>query len=542
MKKVIIVCSIVFLAMFTNAQSWNPYVNQGIVSSVMLPSEYDGSGEISFNIGNTGSDPIPYKQNDSKENLSFVVTLKNGVPDKNNPVASIGGTWKSFFDWSYDSANNTFTAVQKRTIPGSDQGSITLGYKVTDNTSMVAAANGFMVNLKTPAYMAGKNNSQDDAVSSYSFTRAYDYGSAPMSYGSARHEINLLKDNLGQYMKYIYLGKKVDPEPDELNSGRTVGYNKKDNSDNDGVTFPVLTAGQTASIQVEVTAHNDSYGILNAWFDWNADGDFNDPGEKVTNPLVIYSSGNYILQVDVPVDAVTGQPTFARFRIGANSGPTASNSWGEVEDYQIFIESNNLADTEITQHASALESNDVFLSGERKNMDVLLLWEILTEENVDGFLVERSINGSEFEKIGETKIETGMNGNQSPYSYVDNNVMGEIAIYRIRMIGNDNSEKISNSVTEILENRAFYDISVFPNPIQDYYNVTIDKPGNYRLELLDVNGRIVSGATMDVSAGGFETKQFMRENDIVAGSYFIRVIDKNDGRWRTFKVILSSKN
>jgi hypothetical protein len=542
MKKVLIACSIVFFAVFANAQSWNPYVNQGIVSSVMLPSEFDGSGEVSFNIGNTGSDPISFKQNDSKDNLSFVVTLKNGVPDKNNPVASIGGTWKSFFDWSYDSANNTFTAVQKRTIPGSAQGSITLNYKVTDNTAMAAAANGFMVNLKTPAYMAGRNNSQDDVVSSYSFTRAYDYGSAPMSYGSARHEINLLKDNSGRYMKYIFLGKKVDPEQDELNAGRTVGNNKKEDSDNDGINFPVLTAGQTASIQVEVTAHHDSYGVLNAWFDWNADGDFNDPGEKVINPLAVYSSGNYIIQVDVPVDAVTSQPTFARFRIGANSGPTASNSWGEVEDYQIFIESNNLADTEITQPVSALENNDVFLSGERKYINVLLSWEILTEENVAGFLIERSINGSEFEKIGETKIATGIAGNQSPYSYVDQDVKGEIAIYRIRMIGNDRSEKISNSITEILENRAFYDISVFPNPIHDYYNVTINKPGSYHLELLDVNGRIVSIGTMEVSAGGFETKQFARENNIVAGSYFIRVVDKNDGGRRTFKVILSSRD
>lgn len=541
MKKVIIVCSIVFLAVFTYAQSWNPYVNQGIVSSVMLPSEFGGTGEVSFNIGNTGSDPLPFKQNDSKDNLSFVVTLKNGVPDKNNPVASIGGTWKSFFDWSYDSANKTFTAVQKRTIPGSEQGSITLGYKVTDNTAMAAAANGFIVNLKTPAYMAGKNNSQDDAVSSYSFTRAYDYGNAPMSYGSASHEINLLKDISGQYLKYIYLGKKVLPELDELNSGRTDGYNKKDDSDNDGVTFPVLTAGQTASIQVEVTAHHDSYGILNAWFDWNADGDFNDAGEKVTgSPVVVYSSGNYNLQVNVPVDAVTSQPTFARFRIGANSGPTASNSWGEVEDYQIFIESNNLAVSETIQNASALESNDIFLSGERKNINVQLSWEILTQENVVGFIIERSINGSGFDQIGKKiEINSGTGAGQLQFNFVDNNVSGEIAIYRIRMFGNDNSEKISNTITEVLDNRTSFNISVYPNPISDFYRVTVNKPGKYRLELVDANGRLVYKDIMDVPAAGNESRQFQRGSDLIAGSYYIRVIEENSGYWRIFKVILA---
>ncbi len=42
--------------------------------------------------------------------------------------------------------------------------------------------------------------------------------------------------------------------------------------DEDGVVFPPLTRGLTASISVTIVG----IGYLNAWIDWNGDGDFND--------------------------------------------------------------------------------------------------------------------------------------------------------------------------------------------------------------------------------------------------------------------------
>lgn len=443
MKKVIIACCIVFSAVMSQAQSWNPYVNQGIVSSAMLPSEFGGTGEISFNIGNTGSDPLAFDQKTPENNLSLVITLKNGIPSKNNPLAAISGKWKRFFDWSYDASNKTYTAIQIKTIPESDQGTLTFEYKVSDNSAYTAAANGFMVKLKAPAYSTGANNAQDDVVSSYSYTKAYDFGDAPMSYGSARHEINVLKDDAtGQYLKYIYLGKKVDQEPDVLISTKAQGDDSSESDDEDGVSFPSLVAGSTAEIPVEVTAKGESYGILNAWFDWNGDGDFNDAEEKASGtPMAVYSTGTYVLSVDIPADANTEQPTFARFRIGANSGSSAPNAWGEVEDYEIVIQKNDLMIPEI--HAG------------------------------------------------------------------------------------------------IIDSIAGLTINIYPNPVSNYYNITIDKPGNYNVELMDINGKMVYKSIMSVSSNGNETKQFYRDANVIAGNYFIRVIDKEKGSWKTVKVILA---
>ena len=84
----------------------------------------------------------------------------------------------------------------------------------------------------------------------------------------------------------------------------SVGANGDDNDnldDEDGVSFPELIAGTSVTIPVTVTTEGNSWGILNAWFDWNADGDFMDVGEKVTEiPTIVFSSGTIDLPVTIP--------------------------------------------------------------------------------------------------------------------------------------------------------------------------------------------------------------------------------------------------
>jgi hypothetical protein len=609
MKKLILASCMVILAINLFAQSWNPYVNQGIISpSPLLPLEFNGEGMASFNIGNTGSSPLIFDVNKPDRNLSVVITLNNGIPAKTNPIAAIGGSWKNKFSWSYNASSRTYTGVQVSTIPAISKGTITIAYKVDINTPMVAAANGFSINLQPPAYINGPNTTQDDAVSSYTYTRAYDYGDGPKSYGIARHDIDVFKDpESGFYTKYICLGGQVDQEAKAFSSDRAVGDDKNGIDDEDGVKFPELWAGKEVTIPLTVTVYDESYGILNAWFDWNLDGDFTDAGEKVPGtPVTYYESGNYFLTFTIPEYANTDRFTFARFRIGANGGPTAINSWGEAEDYEVQILKPGLQATfsivnvqhygestgsidltvsngtppynyswsngESTQDISNLKAgiygvtikdannvfltksatisqptnsstpgtdqNQIFLSGERVGIDINLSWETPTEVNTDWFKVERSIDGGEFEQIGQNIIASGNSNTKSVYTYSDKKVYGEIAIYRVRLVETAKTEKLSNTHAEILDNNGNLNISVFPNPVIDYYSVTIDNYGSYILELVDSNGKIVFTSAMEVLPGSQGIKQFDREG-MFTGAYFMRVIDKNNGNSKTIKLVFA---
>ena len=105
--------------------------------------------------------------------------------------------------------------------------------------------------------------------------------------------------------------------------------------DEDGVWWPCnFTPGHRNTVQITTTGQ----GFLNAWIDYNIDGDWSDAGEQVfvNTPL---PAGVTDLSILVPVNASTGT-TFARFRFSSqqNLSFTGYAPDGEVEDYMIVIQ------------------------------------------------------------------------------------------------------------------------------------------------------------------------------------------------------------
>ncbi|MCP4886424.1 MAG: hypothetical protein GY904_07405 [Planctomycetaceae bacterium] len=89
----------------------------------------------------------------------------------------------------------------------------------------------------------------------------------------------------------------------------------------------------TASIRVEAS----SAATLDAWIDWNQDGDWNDTGEQIFVNQSLVAGFNH-LSLPVPATATPGS-TGARYRLSTQRdlGPTGLAADGEVEDYQISV-------------------------------------------------------------------------------------------------------------------------------------------------------------------------------------------------------------
>ncbi|MEL6605034.1 MAG: GEVED domain-containing protein [Cyanobacteria bacterium J06614_10] len=109
---------------------------------------------------------------------------------------------------------------------------------------------------------------------------------------------------------------------------------------NDGGTNPVLhneslIAGQTYTLDVTTVGT----GILNAWIDFDGDGEF-EAGEEIATD-VSSTGGTESLSVTVPFGATAGS-TYARFRystVDTANGMTSTSAApdGEVEDYNITL-------------------------------------------------------------------------------------------------------------------------------------------------------------------------------------------------------------
>jgi hypothetical protein len=163
----------------------------------------------------------------------------------------------------------------------------------------------------------------------------YDYGDAPGLYPTMRG------DNGAQHTltTRFFLGTQIDAEPDGQPSPLTPGLGD-DNSnidDEDGVVFAAsLKAGNQYTVPVTVTGATT--GVLDAWVDFNRDGDWADAGEQIFTKQTV-SQGLNNLPFNVPAAASAGE-SFARFRLSQAgvSSYTGPGGPGEVEDYRVEID------------------------------------------------------------------------------------------------------------------------------------------------------------------------------------------------------------
>jgi Ca2+-binding RTX toxin-like protein len=103
--------------------------------------------------------------------------------------------------------------------------------------------------------------------------------------------------------------------------------------DEDGVVLGTMVPGLTSVVQVV----SSSAGKLDAWVDFNRDGDFFDVGEQVFVSQTV-SVGVNALSFVTPTNALAGG-SYARFRLSSAGGlaPTGLAADGEVEDYTVAI-------------------------------------------------------------------------------------------------------------------------------------------------------------------------------------------------------------
>lgn len=175
----------------------------------------------------------------------------------------------------------------------------------------------------------------DDPTGGGGSDERFDYGDNPDSYrtklisNGPRHKA----------VSELHLGPRVDIENDGFPSAAADGDDLNNIDDEDGVAFTsLINIGSTAT--VDLNNGGIATGLVNAWMDFNLDGDFADPGEQIFTNLVL-PPGTFGHSYSVPASAVEG-PSYARFRISYNGGLSyfGYGYEGEVEDYAVRIRRN----------------------------------------------------------------------------------------------------------------------------------------------------------------------------------------------------------
>ena len=309
--------------------------------------DIDAEGQPSADATGDDSDP----EGDDEDGVTFTSLLVPGGStnvDVEASVACLLNAWVDFNadgDW-LDADEQVFTDEPLSagvnplvfSVPaGADQGENTFARFRVDSAGGLDSA----------------GEAADGEIEDYQvFIEELDFGDAPdptyptlTASDGARHILG----------GTLFMGAAVDADADGQPTPSADGDDGDGSDDEDGVIFTsMLIPGDLAGIDVEVS----QAGLLNAWVDFNADGDWDDTGEQIfTNEAL--PGGVNPLAFTVPITASPASTTFARFRVDSGGGlaVTGVASDGEVEDHLLYIEELDFGDAPDPTYPTLLASD-----------------------------------------------------------------------------------------------------------------------------------------------------------------------------------------
>ncbi|MBL0154109.1 MAG: T9SS type A sorting domain-containing protein [Chitinophagaceae bacterium] len=185
-----------------------------------------------------------------------------------------------------------------------------------------------------------------------------------------------------------------------------------------------------------------------------------------------------------------------------------SVSWNAASSrWEIVVDVNGFSGFYIhTGYGFPLPENLISFSGYKTTNRNVLSWQTATETQVKGFQLERSYDGQRFETAGFVNSQAaGGNSNQlQGYSFTDIGFTGHQQYYRLRQIGLDRSEKLSQVI--LLRDQAgqgFIFGGLAPNPAHDQINFSYTNDQRIQASVIvsDMSGRTVYMKEMNLDPG-----------------------------------------
>jgi hypothetical protein len=345
-------------------------------SSLCLGTTVDSEPDGQQTINADGDDTnllypgIPYPPGDEDGVVQTCSALMPGGYASVDVIASQPGTLDAWIDFNLDTGW-TQTGDQIFSNQPLVQGTNSLLFPVplTASTGIPAHCR-FRITSGSAAYPGGSASptglAYDGEVEDYHWLisavpSGSDWGDAPDApYPTWNASLGAAHTILAGVM----LGATVDAETNGIPTAAADGDDTTGIDDEDGVTFASeIVAGTNATVEVVAGV---SGGYLDAWIDFNADGDWIDAGEQIVTATLL-SAGLNTLSISVPQPSALG-PTCARFRITSGSGglnpdnaglPPLMYPDGEVEDYRINLYQPQTATDILITNITVTLSNDL---------------------------------------------------------------------------------------------------------------------------------------------------------------------------------------
>jgi hypothetical protein len=148
----------------------------------------------------------------------------------------------------------------------------------------------------------------------------------------------------------------------------------------------------------------------------------------------------------------------------------------------------------------------LYFTGKQTNGDVSLKWATASEINNAGFIIERSVDGKTFTKVGYVKGK-GNTTDMTIYSSVDAKAFATTSTrtlyYRLVQEDANGAKEISNTIKVTLDKMTLSDVAIYPNPFSHEVSLSVDLASatDAKIIVTDLTGRKVHEMSLAVQAG-----------------------------------------
>lgn len=161
-----------------------------------------------------------------------------------------------------------------------------------------------------------------------------------------------------------------------------------------------------------------------------------------------------------------------------------------------------------------------------------LQWKVSNEINVNKYVVERSINATDFIALGDV---AAVNSADAVYNYLDSKLPAtDYLYYRLKMIDKNGVIKFSEVLKVKLQTPSF-DMQVVPNPVQgSTATITIStaKAKKLSINIYNVQGQKVYAEKLQATVG--TSNYNLRLSNLTAGNYKLVVDDGTEKLTKQF--------
>lgn len=163
---------------------------------------------------------------------------------------------------------------------------------------------------------------------------------------------------------------------------------------------------------------------------------------------------------------------------------------------------------------------------------IALNWRTASEINNDGFYIEKSIDGVDFEQVGWVN-GYGDSNEISSYTFMDYSMVQSV-YYRLKQVDFDGQFENLQTIRVIISQKLTG--ILYPNPAQNGVSINVSSSETFSISLHDLNGRaVLSEQQMKVK----DYENFLNSNfdGLLSGSYILSL--KSNSGLMQFRLVKS---